>query len=359
MAASKLPIHASVPLSGDVADYGTCPVCSERSVFWGTGQDHHYGNQGYWHFHQCEQCGHIFQVPMPEERSLGQYYPTEYYAHQQAEYDFSPQGLKRRSIQLRLHYLKRLMGYKHLNVSGNALLSFLWVLWPFKPTALTSPPFRNGGSFLDYGCGSGQSVAFLNYLGWKGEGIEIGGRAVEIARKAGLDVQQGSIDALEPRRSRYEYIISTHCVEHVVDIKRLFHAFYSALKPGGVLFVEVPNADALSMKHYRNLFYYLGAPVHVHLFSQHSLATLANIVGFINISTWTKSVWICHYAPKGLQLRLVRDPHGSILYQHTGSMRRLQSQILSLPQYLKAHRNGRGDTLFLRAEKPTHARPEH
>src|SRR5262249_40966691 len=67
------------------------------------------------------------------------------------------------------------------------------------------------------------------------EGIEVNAKAVEAGRSAGVQVDHGSIDALENRPCRYEYIMSSHCVEHVSEVRRLFRAFFHALKPGGIL----------------------------------------------------------------------------------------------------------------------------
>jgi SAM-dependent methyltransferase len=329
-----------------------CPVCGADSRYWGSGEDHHYRNNGRWAFHECLTCGHVFQAPMPEEKSLGPYYPEGYYAHHEPGLDFTPSGLRRRSEWLRMHFLKRHRGYGHLPVSGNPLWALMWTFWPGRPVAVDSLRFKAGGTCLDYGCGSGETVAYLNHLGWNGEGIEISGGAVAAANAVGLPVERGSVEVLEPRKARYDSILSTHCVEHVVDVRGLFRAFFTALKPGGTLVVEVPNGDALSREQYGEMFYYLGAPVHVHLFSERSLVQIARDSGFVNLSTWTRSVWICHYAPKALVARLRKDPEASKIFEDAGRGERWRAQILSLPEFIRSHRRGRGDSLFLMAERP-------
>ena len=104
-------------------------------------------------------------------------------------------------------------------------------------------------------------------------------------------IDNGSIETLEDRPGRYNYIMSSHCVEHVADVWRLFRAFFKALKPGGVLAIDVPNADAISVERFRAFSFYLGMPVHVNLFTPTSMRLLAHSTGFVDISTATYSRW--------------------------------------------------------------------
>jgi SAM-dependent methyltransferase len=219
------------------------------------------------------------------------FYSESYYAHQPPETDFVPHGLRHRGIWLKLHYLKNHRGYHHLTVSRNPILGWLGLLLNSRPLCFDAPVFQPGGTLLDFGSGSGQAVAFARHLGWQAEGIEVNAKAVEAGKAAGVQVDHGSIDALENRPCRYEYIMSSHCVEHVPEVRRLFRNFFHALKPGGVLAIDIPNGNSAAAQRFLQFSYYLGMPVHVHLFSPISIRLLSEATGFVDITLATYSRW--------------------------------------------------------------------
>ena len=81
----------------------------------------------------------------------------------------------------------------------------------------------------------------------------------------------------------YDYIMSSHCVEHVPDVHRLFNSFYNAFKKGGTLAIEVPNGDSLSFNILKKYYYYLAIPLHIHLFSIKSLLLIVKKPDLKNI----------------------------------------------------------------------------
>jgi hypothetical protein len=133
---------------------------------------------------------------------------------------------------------------------------------------------------------------------------------------------------------------------------RLFRAFRAALKPGGTLYVEVPNGDAMSVKRHGENAYYLGAPVHVHLFSRRSLAILAERAGLVVVSSWTRSAWRCHYLPRALELRLRRRSAPGAQFEDASRTERWRAQVLSAPQFLLSQRQGMGDSVFIETRRP-------
>ena len=197
-----------------------CPICSHPSEFELRAPDHHYGNEGTWDVFRCGTCRHLFQDPMPTEEALARLYPEAYYAHQSPNTNFEPRGFRHRGVWLTMHYLKAFRSYDHLPVHKLPLLARFAKSLRFKPLHFGAPPYRHRGTLLDYGSGSGDAVAFMKYLGWEAEGIELSPAAVAAGRNAGLAIHHGSVGALEDRPARYDYIMSSHCVEHVPDVVR-------------------------------------------------------------------------------------------------------------------------------------------
>ena len=329
-----------------------CPICAHGADLWCEAQDHHYGNPGNWQVYHCSNCNHLFQYPIPKEKDLVQFYSESYYAHQPPETDFVPRGFRHRGIWLKLYYLKNHRGYHHLAVSRNPILGWLGWLLNYRTLCFDAPVFQPGGTLLDFGSGSGQAVAFARYLGWQAEGLEINAKAVKAGRSAGVQVDHGSIDALENRPCRYEYIMSSHSVEHVPEVHRLFRAFFYALKPGGILAVDVPNGNSVAARRFRELYYYLGMPVHVHLFSPASIRLLSESTGFVNIAVATYSRWYTQ-AESAILLHLSRQrASASGRFQSHDWWEGFLGRMKSIPTFILSCLRSRGDCLVMTCRKP-------
>jgi SAM-dependent methyltransferase len=329
-----------------------CPICQQSAEFWCQARDHHYGNPGIWDAYRCPHCRHIFQYPVPTEEDLLQFYPTTYYAHQPAVTDFTPRGLRHRGVWLKLHYLKYFRGYNHLRVSANPILACLAFFLNHKPLHIHEPVFQPGGILLDYGAGSGDQVAFAQYVGWQAEGIEINLYAAKAGSDAGINVHHGSIDILEGRTNRYNYIMSSHCIEHVPDVWRLFQAFFKALKPGGILAIDVPNADSTAAERFTKFYYYLGMPVHVHLFSPHSIGLLCQMTGFIDLRMATYSLWHTEVESTILIDRLQKGKPDQVGFHSHSKWQGFFGSLKSLPIYIRSRIQHRGDCLVMTCMKP-------
>ena len=73
-------------------------------------------------------------------------------------------------------------------------------------------------------------------------------------------------------------------------LEKLLNDFYYALKEGGSLSIEVPNGDSTAFKKFGRYYYYLGMPLHIHLFTIKSLSLLCKMAGFkdIKVSSYNK-----------------------------------------------------------------------
>ena len=330
-----------------------CPVCSKPALFWRQARDLHYGNQGVWDVYRCPNCRHMFQYPMSDEACLLQYYPSTYYSFRPPATDVAPKGLRHRGVWLTLHYLKYFRGYEHLPVYRNAVLAYVWRYYPKKPLHFGLPSYEPGGAFLDYGSGSGNTVGFAQFIGWEAEGIEINMGAAQAGNAAGLKIKQGSIDTLERNCERYDYIMSCHCVEHVPEVRRLFRAFFKALKPGKALAIEVPNADALAIQRYGEFYYYLCMPVHFHIFSPQSIRLLAEEVGFTDVVVASYSRWYTQAEAAILQARARHNRDcQTARYKSYTKWEGILGRLRSLPTYVRSQSPHLGDCLVMTCQKP-------
>jgi SAM-dependent methyltransferase len=79
----------------------------------------------------------------------------------------------------------------------------------------------------------------------KGEGIDIGcGPDPVLPSAMPFDKPQGDVNRIRDHVQRqFDYVYSSHCLEHMHDPPAAVAGWWSLVKPGGVLFLIVPDED--------------------------------------------------------------------------------------------------------------------
>ncbi|MBI1737089.1 MAG: class I SAM-dependent methyltransferase [Candidatus Rokubacteria bacterium] len=106
------------------------------------------------------------------------------------------------------------------------------------------------GSLLDVGAGKGEFVHEAIRSGWRAAGIEPSPRFCAHARKRlGVELRCGSLeDVAALDEGPFDVATLSHVLEHVERPIDFLRAVARHLTPGGRLFVEVPNCDALLLR---------------------------------------------------------------------------------------------------------------
>jgi SAM-dependent methyltransferase len=161
----------------------------------------------------------------------------------------------------------------------NGILSFVGrrVVIPFGWLAITGLP---KGRFIDVGCGAGLTVNLAKQLGWSAIGLEIDPCAVLAARQLGLDILEGDYDRLTEFKQYFDCIICSHVLEHVHDPRDLLRKLATAVKPGGVLLLTLPNSLSVIRHHFGADWRGLEAPRHLSIPSESQLIELLFEFGF-------------------------------------------------------------------------------
>ena len=95
------------------------------------------------------------------------------------------------------------------------------------------------GRVLDYGCSWGYCTYQFQEAGYEAVGFEISQPRVEYGRALlGVNLTS-SLDDLAD--SSFDIIYSAHVLEHIPNPNISFKSFQRLLKPGGILFLYVPN----------------------------------------------------------------------------------------------------------------------
>jgi SAM-dependent methyltransferase len=136
---------------------------------------------------------------------------------------------------------------------------------------------NGGGRILDVGCGKGAFLlAFLaTSPGWTGFGIDPSASAAALARATGrIEVIEGMLESGGDFGVHFDAIAIMHVLEHLVDPAAAIDRLFDLLRPGGSLFVEVPNVlDP-------NMFYDLLLFEHAHHFNPDILSRMLRARGF-------------------------------------------------------------------------------
>lgn len=208
-----------------------CPVCAATHVSGPTVDG--------LTFARCTDCGLVFMEPMPTQRWYDARYVADYWEGQAKRQDPFEETMRR-------------LRKEHLRAVTYA-----------KVAAAAGLPDR--GALLEIGCGAGGAAATLAHaLGWRAFGVEPDVASRALASAIGVTVDTTSVDGFVAKGQKFDLVLLSHVLEHVVDHDRFLEQVLRLLSPDGVLLIEVPNGMTNESLH---LF-------HPYLFTRRALTTL-------------------------------------------------------------------------------------
>jgi SAM-dependent methyltransferase len=223
-------------------NYISCPIC--------LGNDHtlHLSLDDI-SYHTCSHCGSVYTPKMLKDDILKEMYETGTYQQYFQKLVLPGQSIRKNTLELR----------KCKQIS-----------------ALFDKP----GTLLDIGCGSGSFLKTCQEHGWKVQGIDPSQSAVENARtEYGLEVYQGTIDTFDTN-DRFDCITIVGVIEHLTNPVLCLKQAERLLKPGGVIFYEVPSADCFLLNYLKHFPFsatrYIEAGRHYLFFSSKTINFICN-----------------------------------------------------------------------------------
>lgn len=327
-----------------------CPVCgsASRTLLHESLPDQvFFCAPGRWTLYRCEKCNSGYLDPRPTTKTIGLAY-SRYFTHVD-----SGQGLQGLSV---LQRLRRTLanGYRNERFGINRqpssrigayvtrLLPMLRAIVEASGRHLSQP--KTGATLLDVGCGNGDFLEIAAEMGWKAEGVELDPRAVAVARGRGLIVYQGSIEYLENRSDAYDVITLSHVIEHVHDPLKLLASCFRLLKPGGHLWLETPNLDAVGHTRYGRHWLALDPPRHLILFTWASLRSALCDAGFVSVSPLPRRPLTVRTFSASEAIRKGKDP-----YQHADTSLRVRWSAWRAERRVEVARR---EYVSIRAQKP-------
>ncbi|MDY6955002.1 MAG: class I SAM-dependent methyltransferase, partial [Thermodesulfobacteriota bacterium] len=201
---------------------------------------------------------------MPTPAEISGFYPDDY-----SVYEKNPR-MKRHGHAERA-VMRHRFNYRHLQVPrlfrllGPALGTFLY---------RDAVPFVPDGKGLDIGCGNGKFIHAMNALGWHFQGVEFSEVAVNVCRKAGLEVFHGDLEAASFPDNTFDLVSARHVIEHVPRPDHFVGEITRILRKGGRLVIRTPNSQALARKWFGKYWFANDVPRHLVLFCPANLRML-------------------------------------------------------------------------------------
>lgn len=246
---------------------------------------------------ECRVCGLIYLNPRPEGEDLAAYYPKGFYDGlepdrcNRLEQRLSPRRMRRKMKRRAL--LERFYGYPSSADSrasqGNTLLSGIkavllsierWRL-RFAGREASIIPFIGEGRLLDVGCASGKDLEPFIETGWIVTGVEFNPDAASVTqRRYGIQVLAGEFEQVSFGEARFDVLRFSHTLEHLPSPKRALEKAYRLLQPGGLLWIEVPNAASADRWLFGTQWFCWDLPRHLYHFTPRTMTRLLASTGF-------------------------------------------------------------------------------
>jgi SAM-dependent methyltransferase len=197
--------------------------------------------------------------------------------------------------------------YKSREVSDRVARGDLWIkkqrnLLRYRVIRKTHP----SGSVLDVGCGFGHFLMTGKDLGYRVQGVEMCRSNAEFVRKQfGIPVWSGDFTEY-PETGLFDVVTLWDALEHMDRADRVVQKASRLLKTGGLLVVQVPQADSLLARVLGPGWWAMG-PDHANYFSKKTVRDLLERNGLavkrIQSSLELKNVLVYVLLPRWRRLR--------------------------------------------------------
>lgn len=215
-----------------------CEICQSTHVaIWATVSHHDY--------YRCKTCEYLYVYPKPSPATVEAYY-------QNATFYNKAESEEPRLIEEAKRRVKILEGL--------------------------ADKYRLKKGLLDVGCASGIFLEQAHKNGWVVEGIEVSRVLSARARRKGLIVIDGWLEAVS-RHAKYPVVTAWEVIEHAIDPAKFLQKLRSHVRDGGLVALSTPLSNGIPAKLLRSRFPMIYPPEHLSLFSKQSMLMLGRRLG--------------------------------------------------------------------------------
>jgi 2-polyprenyl-3-methyl-5-hydroxy-6-metoxy-1,4-benzoquinol methylase len=217
----------------------SCPACGSKSIA-------SFAEVRHIDYARCRECEFVFANPVPSDRSIGEFYNSDFYQN-----------------------------YRRLeedNIAKN----------PYFSISCYTDPRRLAGwldcdksaRILDFGCGPASFIALLrDEFGYQNvEGLELNKDSAAIAERQYNIKLTPTVDEL--KYQKYDVIILFEVIEHIPDPAEIIALCCSRLAENGKLFITTPSIRNIPGRFFPSHCAHYTAPSHVSLFTEEAMRRL-------------------------------------------------------------------------------------
>lgn len=141
--------------------------------------------------------------------------------------------------------------------------------------------YKRKGDWLDLGSGSGEFTYLSNRIGARMTAVEPHrGYAAYCRETLGLTVQNVTLEECQFAGPTFDLIRLSHVLEHMRDPVSALRQLAGWLRPGGVLYIEVPDIERDAQHKMRGRMFHFG---HIHNFNPVLLRHTAGLAGLVEL----------------------------------------------------------------------------
>jgi len=252
----------------DKLHYTSCPACGGKETYPVMQVCDHSVSKEMFSLLECRECQLRFTQDVPSSQAIARYYQFEQYI----SHTNTSKGVVNKVYQwVRKFTLrqKRRLIEKHSGLST--------------------------GKLLEVGAGTGAFAATMQRAGWQVTALEPDAGARRIA------LEQFGVQALdsagfyEMPSGEYDVITLWHVLEHMHDLRRVMSHLRELLKPGGKLFIAVPNYTSYDALLFDTHWAAYDVPRHLYHFSPRAMRSLLSsqqIVLTDTLPMWFDSFYV-------------------------------------------------------------------
>lgn len=224
-----------------------CPACGAANIHKAVCAIDHTVSGSSFEVWQCAGCSLRFTQDAPDQQEIGAYYRSE---------DYISHTDSRKGWINRLYLLVRRFT---LQAKKNLVA---------RETGLPK------GRLLDIGAGTGAFLHTMRTAGWEVTGLEPDSGAIRRAELAyGLQLKPSEqLFGLE--KNYFDVVTLWHVLEHVHELHTYLDQIKKICRPGGRIFIAVPNYTSLDAERYGAAWAAYDVPRHLYHFSPAAMDTL-------------------------------------------------------------------------------------
>ncbi|MBW2991798.1 class I SAM-dependent methyltransferase [Candidatus Woesearchaeota archaeon] len=153
---------------------------------------------------------------------------------------------------------------------------------------------------LDVGCGDLSFLRLAKQHDFDVYGTEVIDWPKDIAKKYKIPLYIGTLDKIDFKNNSFDIVYANHVFEHLTDPSSILKRCYSILKPQGLIMIDVPNYNALSIRLGIDDFHNNLPPGHLNYFTPKILKKYLLKKGFKDITIISE--WLRHKTLRKLLL---------------------------------------------------------